>query len=156
MDHIDRIKNSARLIGIEIPEICNSEKQFLEMISDLHRENNPQKTVFARVTIHVDELAPGTRSKGLHTLLSVFLYEAASIVPQEGVRLKTSPWRRNPDFCIPSRAKVNGGYVNSVLAKQDAIDSGYDDAIFLDNNGHVCELSAANIFLVRKGKLITP
>lgn len=51
---------------------------------------------------------------------------------------------------------MNGGYVNSVLAKQDAIDSGYDDAIFLDNNGHVCELSAANIFLVRKGKLITP
>jgi branched-chain amino acid aminotransferase len=46
--------------------------------------------------------------------------------------------------------------VNSVLAKQDAIDSGYDDCIFLDAQGHVCELSAANIFLVRKGKLITP
>lgn len=46
--------------------------------------------------------------------------------------------------------------MNSVLAKQDAIDSGYDDCIFLDGNGHVCELSAANIFLVRGGTLITP
>jgi len=61
-----------------------------------------------------------------------------------------------PDYAIPSRAKVNGAYVNSVLAKQDAIDSGYDDCIFLDADGHVCELSAANIFIVRDGVLITP
>ncbi|HKX72764.1 MAG TPA: aminotransferase class IV, partial [Candidatus Saccharimonadales bacterium] len=51
---------------------------------------------------------------------------------------------------------VNGAYVNSVLAKQDAIDSGYDDCIFLDAAGHVCELSAANIFIVRNNTLITP
>ena len=108
------------------------------------------------MTIHVDALVPGTKSRGLHTILSVFFYEAASIVPQDGMRLKTSPWRRNPDFAIPSRAKVNGGYVNSVLAKQDALDSGYDDAIFLDITGHVAELSAANIFIVRDGVLITP
>ena len=72
------------------------------------------------------------------------------------MRLKTSPWRRVPDYAIPSRAKVNGAYINSVLAKQDALDSGYDDCIFLDVNGHVCELSAANIFIVRDGVLITP
>jgi len=72
------------------------------------------------------------------------------------VRLKTSVWRRIPDYAIPSRAKVNGAYVNSVLGKQDAIDSGYDDCIFLDATGHVCELSAANIFMVRDGTLITP
>ncbi|MBX4197341.1 aminotransferase class IV, partial [Candidatus Saccharibacteria bacterium] len=87
---------------------------------------------------------------------SMFAYEAEPIVPQTGARLKTSVWRRVPDYSIPSRAKVNGAYVNSVLAKQDAIDSGYDDCIFLDAFGHVCELSAANIFLVRQGKLITP
>ena len=51
---------------------------------------------------------------------------------------------------------MNGAYINSVLAKQDAIDSGYDDCVFLDTQGHVCELSAANIFLVREGTLITP
>jgi branched-chain amino acid aminotransferase len=65
-------------------------------------------------------------------------------------------WRRPPDYSIPSRAKVNGAYVNSVLGKQDAIDSGYDDCLFLDALGHVCELSASNIFIVRDGVLITP
>jgi branched-chain amino acid aminotransferase len=86
----------------------------------------------------------------------MFIYEAKPIVPQDGARLKTSVWRRIPDYAIPSRAKVNGAYVNSVLGKQDAIDSGYDDCIFLDASGHVCELSAANIFLVRDNILITP
>ena len=120
------------------------------MIQSLLKSNETDwDRIFVRATIHVDELVPGTRSRGLHTTLSAFLYEASPIVPQNGMRLKTSVWRRNPDFSLPSRAKVNGAYVNSVLAKQDAIDSGYDDAIFLDMDGHVCEISAANIFLVR-------
>jgi branched-chain amino acid aminotransferase len=79
-----------------------------------------------------------------------------SIHKSSGVRLKTSQWRRIPDNSIPSRAKVNGAYVNSVLAHQDALDAGYDDCIFLDQSGHVCELAAANIFMVRDGVLITP
>lgn len=155
-EHIKRLQNSAKLIGINIPDECLSQNSFLEIVRNLVLENQITHTVFARASIHVDELVPGTKSKGLHTVLSIFLYEANPIVPQDGVRLKISPWRRNPDFCIPSRAKVNWAYVNSVLAKQDAIDSGYDDAIFLDMNGHVCELSAANIFIVRDGILVTP
>ena len=159
-EHVKRLQNSAKLIGIELPEECKDLKTFLNLVKNLVKENDKEnkllQSIFVRATIHVDEMIPGTKSRGMSTCLSVFLYEMKSIVPQDGVRLKTSPWRRNPDFCIPSRAKVNGAYVNSVLAKQDAIDSGYDDAIFLDLNGHVCELSAANIFLVRDGILITP
>ncbi len=155
-EHLKRLRNSAKLIGIECPGECESLEKFLEVVKNLIKENSLNENVFARATIHVDELVPGTKSKGLNTILSIFLYEAKPIVPQDGAKLKISPWRRNPDFCIPSRAKVNGAYVNSVLAKQDAIDSGYDDAIFLDLNGHVCELSAANIFIVRDNILITP
>ena len=155
-EHLKRLQNSAKLIGIELPKECQTITKFSEVVKKLIKENKLKESVFARVTIHVDELVPGTKSRGMSTCLSIFLYEAKSIVPQNGTRLKTSPWRRNPDFCIPSRAKVNGGYVNSVLAKQDAIDSGYDDAIFLDINGHVSELSAANIFIVRGDVLITP
>ena len=118
--------------------------------------NDVAEDVFVRVSVHVDESLPGTRSRGMSTLLSMFVYQAESILPLAGARLKTSVWRRIPDYAIPSRAKVNGAYVNSVLAKQDAIDSGYDDCIFLDAVGHVCELSAANIFIVRDGVLITP
>lgn len=155
-DHVKRLQNSAKLIGISIPKECLDEKVFLKLVRELIEKNKLSENVFARATIHVNELVPGTRSKELSTCLSVFLYEMKSILPETNARLKVSPWRRNPDFCIPSRAKVNGAYVNSVLAKQDAIDSGYDDAIFLDINGHVTELSAANIFLVRDNTLITP
>lgn len=155
-DHFRRLKDSARIIGIDGFEKEWDFDRFVSTVKELVRVNGPTEKVFARATVHVDELVAGTRSRGLHTTLSIFLYEAVPIVPQDGARLKTSVWRRIPDYAIPSRAKVNGAYVNSVLAKQDAIDSGYDDCIFLDAQGHVCELSAANIFIVRGGELITP
>src|SRR5206468_2606392 len=155
-EHFERLINSARIIGIDTFEDEWDEKRFVRAVKELVAANKVKEKVFVRATVHVDELVPGTRSRGLKTLLSIFVYEAVPVVPQNGARLKTSVWRRVPDYAIPSRAKVNGAYVNSVLAKQDAIDSGYDDCIFLDAAGHVCELSAANIFIVRNNILITP
>ena len=155
-DHYQRLINSARIIGINTFETDWTYEKFLATVKSLIQANNIKENALVRATVHVDELLPGTRSRGLSTSLSIFLYEAKPIVPQDGMRLKTSVWRRIPDYAIPSRAKVNGAYVNSVLAKQDALDSGYDDCIFLDINGHVCELSAANIFIVRQGTIITP
>lgn len=155
-DHYRRLINSAKIIGLDDISKDWPYEKFLETVSNLAKANDLKEEVFVRATIHVDELLPGTRSRGLSTSLSIFIYEATPIVPQDGMRLKTSVWRRTPDNSIPSRAKVNGAYVNSVLAKQDAIDSGYDDCIFLDVDGHVCELSAANIFLVKNNILITP
>lgn len=155
-DHYQRLINSARIIGIDTFEKNWTYEKFLKTVTEVVKINNLTENVFVRATIHVDELVPGTRSRGLNTTLSIFIYEATPIVPQNGMRLKTSVWRRVPDYAIPSRAKVNGAYVNSVLAKQDALDSGYDDCIFLDVNGHVCELSAANIFIVKNNTLITP
>ena len=155
-DHYRRLCESAKIIGIDGFVGEWDFEKFLTALSELVTANKLKSDTFIRATIHVDEILPGTRSRGLHTVYSMFAYEAEPIVPQNGARLKTSVWRRVPDYAIPSRAKVNGAYVNSVLAKQDAIDSGYDDCIFLDALGHVCELSAANIFIVRNGKLITP
>ncbi len=155
-DHYVRIVNSARIIGIDTFEPAWPRERFVQAVRQLVASNAIGERVFVRATVHVTDLVPGTRSRGLSTLLSMFVYEATPIVPQDGARLKTSVWRRVPDYAIPSRAKVNGAYVNSVLAKQDAIDSGYDDCIFLDAAGHVCELSAANIFIVRGGTVITP
>lgn len=155
-DHFKRLLNSAKIIGLDTFAQEWTLEKFLAATKELVLANEIKETVFVRATVHVDELVPGTKSRGLKTNLSLFIYEATPIVPQNGMRLKTSPWRRVPDYAIPSRAKVNGAYINSVLAKQDALDSGYDDCIFLDVNGHVCELSAANIFIVRDGVLITP
>jgi len=155
-DHYQRLISSARIIGIDTFEQNWTYDKFLQAVTEVVAANTITETVFVRATVHVDELVPGTKSKGLKTNLSIFIYEAKPIVPQNGMSLKTSVWRRTPDYCIPSRAKVNGAYINSVLARQDALDSGYDDCIFLDNNGHVCELSAANIFIVRGNIVITP
>jgi branched-chain amino acid aminotransferase len=75
---------------------------------------------------------------------------------RSGIRAKVSSWRRiSPAGLIPL-AKASGQYLNSILAKTEAAQSGYDEAILLDENGLVCEGSGENIFLVREGKLITP
>jgi branched-chain amino acid aminotransferase len=155
-DHYRRLVNSARIIGIDTFEPAWPERRFHEAVEQIVAANAAREDVFVRASVHVDAQLPGTRSRGMSTVLSMFVYRAEPILPLDGARLKTSVWRRIPDYAIPSRSKVNGAYVNSVLAKQDAIDSGYDDCIFLDSAGHVCELSAANIFIVRGGVLITP
>ena len=155
-DHFKRLVDSCRIIGIDTFSQEWSYETFEADMKQLLHVNKPDKNVFVRASLHVNEKLPGTRSRGLKTSLSAFVYDAEAIVPTSGARLKTSVWRRTPDFSIPSRAKVNGAYVNSVLARQDAIDSGYDDCILLDTSGHVAELSAANIFIVRGGTLITP
>ncbi|MGF0310834.1 aminotransferase class IV [Rhodococcus sp. IEGM1428] len=156
LDHYQRLVESCKIVGIDTFASQWTFERFVQATRDVVAANAPSTEVYVRATVHVDESIPGTRVRGLHTTVSIFLYDANPIVPQNGMRLKTSVWRRIPDNAIPSRAKVNGAYVNSVLAKQDAIDSGFDDCIFLDINGHVCELSAANIFLVRNGVLVTP
>ena len=155
-DHYRRLVNSARIIGIDTFEPAWTEARFTEAVKNVVRANDVREDVFVRVSVHVSEQLPGTRSRGMSTVVSMFVSAAEPILPLDGARLKTSVWRRIPDYAIPSRSKVNGAYVNSVLAKQDAIDSGYDDCIFLDVAGHVCELSAANIFIVRDGTVITP
>lgn len=155
-EHFERLVNSARIIGIDTFEKEWDRARFEKVLKEVVAANDITQDVFARVTVHVTEPVAGTRSRGLKTDVSIFIYDATPILPQTGARVKTSVWRRIPDYSIPSRAKVNGAYVNSVLAKQDALDSGYDDCVFLDVVGHVCELSAANIFIVRDGALITP
>ena len=155
-DHFNRLIESCKIIGIDSFEKDWNFEKFRGVVKELIAKNSVTDDVFVRATVHVDALLPGTKSRGLPVALSMFVYPAQSIMPETGARLKTSAWRRIPDMAIPARAKVNGAYVNSVLAKQDAIDSGYDDCIFLDIDGHVCELSAANIFLVKNNVVITP
>lgn len=155
-DHFQRLNNSAKIIGInKFPDDWRLDS-FKKIVKQLLEKNDTKKDVFVRATLHVSDELAGARTKSLNTVLSVFLYDAVPILDPKGARLKTSHWRRVSDQMIPARAKVNGAYVNSALAKQDALDSGYDDCVFLDADGHVCELHAANIFLVRQGKLITP
>lgn len=153
-EHEERLRNSARIIGLNAAPLAPG--WLLDAARTLVAENGIAEDAYLRATLHARELLPGVRARGVETATSVFAYATDPILSPDGVRLKTSTWRRVPDQAIPSRAKVNGAYVNSVLAKQDALDSGYDDAVFLDAAGHLCELSAANLFFVRGGTVVTP
>ena len=73
-----------------------------------------------------------------------------------GIRVCTSTWRRTDDISVPARAKATGNYVNSSLAKSEALEGGFEEAIMLSHDGHVAEGSGENIFMVKKGKLVTP
>jgi branched-chain amino acid aminotransferase len=153
-EHLTRLEQSASMIGFD--SVTALLEEVPDTIKALLVANTPTKDQFFRVTIHADELVPGVRTRNLSLSLSIFMYEAVNILPQDKARVKTSQWRRTADTAIPARAKVNGAYVNSALAKQDALDSGYDDSLFLNQNGYVSELSAANLFLIKRGELITP
>ena len=75
---------------------------------------------------------------------------------ERGIHAGVSSWRRIEDNAIPARAKICGAYVNSALASDEVKQNGFDEAIFLNESGHVAEGATCNIFMVRKGKLITP
>lgn len=155
-DHLERLRQSAQLIGFSgVPESLD-EAKLISIIRDLLSLNQSSTDQLCRITLHLSANIPGVRTRNLPTIPSVFLYDANPILPSSGARIKTSSWRRTSDNAIPPRAKVNGAYVNSALAKQEAIDCGYDDALFLNQNGYVSELTASNLFLVKRGELITP
>lgn len=155
-DHLQRLRQSAQIIGLDPIDHFTDEETVAALIQKLFEANNPAGDQFIRMTVHATDLVPSIKTRNIGLSLSIFLYDAVNILPQSGARIKTSLWRRTADTAIPARAKVNGAYVNSALAKQDAIDSGYDDCLFLNHNGYVSELSAANIFLVKNGCLHTP
>lgn len=112
--------------------------------------------VLVRATVLVDALIAGTKIHDLPQSLSAYVYPMGAILPRAGVNVCVSSWTHGSDNVIPSRAKVNGGYANNSLIKNEAILNGYDDAIVLDAQGRVTEATVANIFIVRNGVLITP
>ena len=73
-----------------------------------------------------------------------------------GIRCQVSSWRRIDDNVAPARSKATGIYINSALAKTEAVLNGFDEAILITQDGHVCEGSAENLFILRRGGLITP
>lgn len=155
-DHFQRLISSAKILWIDTFEHEWNYEKFLWTIEELIQKNIPNVDVFARVTVHVDAEIPGIRTRWLKTVLSIFLYEASPILPDNGARIITSHWRRTPDTSIPSRAKINGSYINSALGKQEALDHGCDDCVFLNHKWQVSELSAANIFMIKNGTVFTP
>ncbi|MFQ5878973.1 MAG: branched-chain amino acid transaminase [Dehalococcoidia bacterium] len=153
-EHYQRLRKCCRILKIDFPY---SEDELCDMTVKLVAMSGFREDVYVRPLAYKSTEALGVR---LHNLEDDFLAFVAPFGPyldaEKGVRVCTSSWRRVEDMGIPARAKVTGIYVNSALAKTEANENGYDEAIMLNEDGHVCEGSGENIFVVEDGRLITP
>src|ERR671928_2101801 len=151
-EHYERFEKSCRLLRIDLPlsvdELCDTTLEIL-------RRNAPRVDTYVRPLAFKAVESVGVNLTG-ESELSIFTVPMGNYVELTGLRVCVSSWRRTPDNAIPARAKCTGSYVNTALAVDEAHRGGYDDAIFLTQDGQVSEASAANIFLVRKGGLVTP
>lgn len=154
--HYKRLCNSARIMDFKDFSKQYSYKKFQEIMLELLAKNKVQEDTLVRVTVFIDELIAGTKIHGLKNSISAYVYPMGEILPRSGIDACVSSWTRSADNMIPSRAKVNGQYVNASLIKNEAVRNGFHDAIVLDSQGHVSEGPVANLFLVRDGALITP
>jgi len=153
-EHYDRLRRSCRIMRIDFPyeneELSSITTQLVEMSG--YRED-----VYIRPLAYKSSELLGVR---LHDLDDDFLIFVAPFGPyldiEKGARCCTSSWRRVEDTGIPARAKITGIYANSALAKTEANLNGFDEAIMLDERGHVSEGSGENIFVVQGDHVITP
>lgn len=155
-DHYKRLLNSAKIMDFHSFEKEWPYERFEQTMLELLKRNNVQEDALVRSAVFIDELAAGTKIHDLKNSFSAYVYPMGQILPRTGIHACVSSWQRTSDNAIPSRAKINGSYANSSLMKNEAILNGYDEAIALDDRGHVAEGTVANLFLVRGGKLMTP
>ncbi|HEX9775858.1 MAG TPA: branched-chain amino acid transaminase [Actinomycetota bacterium] len=155
-DHIDRLFRSAKIFTIEIPYTSG---QIVEACKETVRANDV-RSCYVRPIVYL-----GYGEMGLNPLLApvnvaIAVWPWGAYLGEEGlthgVRMKISSWRRHDPNIIPPAAKGTGQYINSQLAKVEAIKAGYDEAIMLNPQGLVAEATGENIFIVRDGSLITP
>ena len=133
------------------------EESLIQLTLDLLRTDNWQQDIYLRPTFYKADMGIGVKLHDLKDELCIFVVEYQPYVKNDtNAHATISSWRRIDDNVIPARAKVAGAYANSALIKTDANRSGFDEALVLDNNGHISEGSAMNIFMVRDGALVTP
>lgn len=153
-DHFSRLMKSSRILKIAVD---GNEDDLSEIAVKLVGMCGYTEDIYLRVIAYKSSEVIGVR---MHNLDDDLLMYVAPFGPyldvEKGIRCMTSSWVRVDDMAIPARAKVTGLYVNSALAKTEAQENGFDEAILLNRDGHVSEGSGENIFLVMNGALVTP
>jgi branched-chain amino acid aminotransferase len=153
-DHFRRFLESAKLLLMEFPY---SEEQLTGHLIDLLRAEKYRTDCYIRPIAYFADEVIGVRLHGLNPEIAIVSIPFGSYVEnEEGSHVTISSWRRIDDNSIPARGKIAGAYVNSAFIKTDAVRAGFDEAIVLNQDGHIAEGSAENIFVVRKGIVCTP
>jgi branched-chain amino acid aminotransferase len=152
-EHYERLHHSCRIMQMTLPYTV---EELIEISQELIRQNGHRTDVYLRPVVYKADTAIGVRLHGLKDDIIMTAEPTGNYVDINGLRCGVSSWRRIEDNSIPARAKIIGSYVNSALAKSDAMQNGLDEAILLNQDGHVSEGSAENIFLLMGNELVTP
>ena len=155
-EHVDRLFNSAIVLGIDIPF---SQKEIFTAIQLVVRKNK-LKECYIRPIVFLGHNQMGLNPNGVDVRVAIAAWPWGTYLGDEGIsrgiRVRISSFTRHHVNITMTRAKACGHYVNSILAKTEAVRDGYDEAILLDSQGYVSEGSGENIFLLSKGRLKTP
>ncbi|MBM3282658.1 branched-chain amino acid transaminase [Candidatus Gottesmanbacteria bacterium] len=152
-DHYERFLKSLKILN---KSVGYDKEKLINITLELAERNKPKTDCYFRPIAYAKDyfISPDLYPLNFEFALYVVpLGEYLSI--SKGLKILISNWIRINDNMIPSRAKITGGYINSSLAKGDAVRFGFDDALMLTMDGHVSEGSGANFFIVREGRLIT-
>ncbi len=155
-DHTDRLFRSAHILRMAMPyDKATINQACIDMVRD-----NKLETAYIRPMCFYGAEGMGLRADNLkvHVMVAAWLWGSylGNEALEKGIRIKTSSYTRHHVNTTLCKAKANGNYMNSMLALQEALDCGYDEALLLDNEGYVAEGSGENIFLVRNSVLLTP
>lgn len=151
--HVRRFEQSARILFLPLRI---SREQLAGTIVELLRRNEMHEDAYVRpmVVSGAPKLAPVLLEDDAK--LIIWCQPLQRYIDKDSIDVCISSWRRTPDNSIPSRTKPIGGYLNSALARREATDNGFDEAIFLTTAGMVSEGSAEHVFIVRDGVLVSP
>jgi branched-chain amino acid aminotransferase len=155
-DHTDRLFNSAKILDMAMPF---SKEELNDAQLQAVKQNNLNSAYLRPMCFYGSE-GMGLRADNLKTHVMVAAWSWGAYLGEDGInkgiRIKTSSFTRHHVNVTMCKAKANGNYMNSMMALQEALRDGYDEAMLLDVDGFVAEGSGENIFLVRKGKIYTP
>lgn len=153
-DHFKRFKQSAGLMRIQIKYTVD---ELVAILHELLQKEGFRENIYIRPLAYKSAEMIGVRLHDIEDDFTVFALPFGRYVSnEEGAHVCFSAWNRVDDNTIPARGKITGAYANSSLIKSDALLAGYDEAIVLNSDGHISEMSAANIFIIRDGTVITP
>ncbi|MFS8800369.1 branched-chain amino acid transaminase [Synechococcus sp. R60.3] len=149
--HCRRLSQSARLLCFDLPA-----ERIEQVIVELIQKNRPSTSFYIRPLVYTSDLGISPRLHNIEKDFFVYGLELGDYLSPEGVSCRISSWARQEDRSLPLRGKITGAYITSSLAKTEAAQAGYDEAILMNSQGKVSEASGMNIFIVRNGVLITP
>jgi branched-chain amino acid aminotransferase len=152
--HYERMRRSANVMRMTLPF---STEELVNFTLELLRRNEFKSDVYVRPLLFTSSEEIGVRLHNLDRTFFIYAVPFGKYVEVEaGIRCMVSSWRRVPDQALPPRAKITGAYAQSALAKSEAVEGGFDEAIVLSIDGHVSEGSAENIFMFKDGVFVTP